>query len=41
MVETYIGEVPIQETDEQRYLGFILSSKGDNMANINHMKKKI
>ena len=40
MVETYIGEVLIEETDEQRYLGFIMSSKGNNMANINHMKRK-
>jgi hypothetical protein len=40
MIETYVGEVPIEETEEQRYLGFILSSKGNNMANINHMIKK-
>ena len=40
LVETHVGQVFIEETEEQRYLGFILSSKGDNMVNINHMKKK-
>ena len=25
---------------EQKYLGFVLSNKGDNMVNINHMKTK-
>ena len=40
LVETYIGKVPIEETEEQRYLGFVLSSTGNNMANINSMKKK-
>ena len=38
--ETYVGQTPIEETEEQRYLGFVLSSKGNNMVNINHMKKK-
>ena len=40
LVDEYIGEIPIEETEEQKYLGFILSSKGDNMANINAIKKK-
>ena len=40
LVDEYIGEIPIGETGEQKYLGFILSSKGDNMANINAIKKK-
>ena len=40
LVQHYGGQIPIGKTDEQRYLGFVLSSKGDNMANINHMKKK-
>ena len=40
LVELYGGQIPIGKTDEQKYLGFVLSSKGDNMANINHMKKK-
>ena len=39
-LESYVGQVPIGKTDEQKYLGFILSSKGDNMANIREMKKK-
>ena len=30
----------IEQTDEQKYLGFMISSKGNNMANINQMKKK-
>ena len=40
LVETYEGEVNVDQTDEQKYLGFILSSKGNNMANINAMKLK-
>ena len=28
------------QTDEQKYLGFVLSSTGDNMANIRATKKK-
>ena len=39
-IESYVGQVPIDKTDEQKYLGFIISSKGDNMANIREMKKK-
>ena len=39
-VETHVGQVAIEETEEQRYLGFVLSSSGNNMVNINHMKKK-
>ena len=40
LVETYCGKIPINKTDEQKYLGFVLSSKGDNMANISQIKKK-
>ena len=40
IVETYEGQVPIEMVSEQKYLGFILSNKGDNMININHMKAK-
>ena len=40
LVETYIGEVPIERTSEYKYLGFMISSFGDNMVNINVMKKK-
>ena len=38
--ENYEGQVLIEQTDEHKYLGFMLSSKGDNMANINYMKRK-
>ena len=39
-VESYVGQVPIGKTNEQKYLGFIISNKGDNMANIREIKKK-
>ena len=39
LIETYDGEVPIEETNEQKYLGFILSNTGNNMKNINDKKK--
>ena len=39
-VEQYGGQMPISRTNEQRYFGFVLSNNGDNMVNINHMKKK-
>ena len=35
-----MGEVPIGETKEQKYPGFVISSEGDNMANIKAIKKK-
>ena len=38
--EEFNGQVPIEKTEEQKYLGFVLSSKGNNLANINHMKNK-
>ena len=40
MVENFIGEVQIGKITEYKYLGFIISAKGDNMANINAIKKK-
>ena len=40
LVESFEGQVPIQKTSQQKYLGFVLSDKGDNMVNINEMKKK-
>jgi hypothetical protein len=40
LVDVYEGQVSIEKTDEQKYLGFVLSNKGNNMANINCMKKK-
>ena len=38
--ETYDGEVEMEKTQKQKYLGFILSTKGDNMDNISEMKNK-
>ena len=40
MVESYSGPVPIDSADEYKYLGFVISSKGDNMANIRQLKNK-
>ena len=38
--EKYIGEVPIEQVQQQKYLGFTLSSRGNNLANIEAMEKK-
>ena len=38
--ETFEGQVQIEQTDQQKYLGFVLSRTGDNMVNINHIRKK-
>ena len=38
--ETYAGLELIQKTEEQKYLGFVLSCRGDNMVNIKAMKIK-
>ena len=38
--ESYIGEMPIGKVSQYKYLGFIISATGDNMENINAMKKK-
>jgi hypothetical protein len=40
LVEQYCGQTGIEETTKQKYLGFVLSNTGDNMANINVLKKK-
>ena len=40
LVEEYLGEVPIGQTKEYKYLGFVISSEGNNMTNINALKKK-
>ena len=40
LVETYDVKVNMEKTEEQKYLGFILSSKGDNMKHITEMKNK-
>ena len=40
LVETYAGQVEIGKCHEQKYLGFILSSSGDNMVNIRSIRNK-
>ena len=40
LVDNYIGEVPIEEVKEQKYLGFVISSIGNNLVNIRSMEKK-
>jgi hypothetical protein len=40
LVETHSGQVKMSKSDEQKYLGFILSSSGDNMANIRMLNNK-
>ena len=40
LIENYGGPIPIEKVKEQKYLGFIISSSGNNMANINELKKK-
>ena len=34
LCEEYCGQVEIDQTNEQKYLGFVISHLGDNMANI-------
>ena len=38
--EKYEGKVEIEKTEKQKYLGFYLSKRGDNMVNIREMEKK-
>ena len=40
LVQIYDGKVEIEQTDEYTYLGFRISSKGDNMVNIRQVKIK-
>ena len=40
LVETYSGQVEIGRSNEQKYLGFILSSSGNNLANIRSLRNK-
>ena len=35
LVETHHGKIDIEKTETHKYLGFVLSSTGDNMININ------
>ena len=39
-MEKYSGQTEIENVTEQKYLGFVLSNTGDNMANIREIKKK-
>ena len=40
IIEIFDGRIPIEQTDKQKYLGYYLSNKGDNMINIKELKKK-
>ena len=40
LIETFDGQVLKEKTTSQKYVGFVLSSTGDNMINIRHMKNK-
>ena len=40
LVETYTGPKEISNCTEQKYLGFVISSTGDNMANIRAIRNK-
>ena len=38
--EKYEGKIAIEEVKEQKYLGFVLNSQGNNLANIQALEKK-
>ena len=40
LIETYSGQIEIEKCEKQNYLGFIISSTGDNMMNIQAIKNK-
>ena len=40
LVVTYEGLVQMEKTKTYKYLGFMISSRGDNLVNINEMKNK-
>jgi hypothetical protein len=40
LVEYYGGKVEIEKAEEYTYLGFVISCKGDNMANIRQVENK-
>ena len=40
LTESFCGLTKIKQTQKQTYLGFVISSSGDNMANIEQMKNK-
>ena len=40
LTETYQGRVDMEQTDQTKYLGLILSNRGSNMPHIREIKKK-
>ena len=40
LIETYEGKKEMEKTDEYKYLGFMISSSGNNMVNIRKLKNK-
>ena len=40
LVEQFCGQTDIEKTSEHKYLGFVLSDIGDNMANTRAIQKK-
>ena len=40
LIESYGGKIDIKKTEVYKYLGFMISCTGDNMANIREMKNK-
>ena len=41
LVETYEGQVSIEQTGQHRYLGFVILNSGNNMVNIRSIKNKV
>ena len=40
LVEKFEGKIKVEEVQQQKYLGFVLSSTGNNLVNIKAMEKK-
>ena len=40
LVEKCTGLTRVEKTENQTYLGFVISDKGNNLANIESIKKK-
>ena len=40
ITDKYVGEVAIDEVNVYKFLGFMISSDGNNMANIKALKNK-
>ena len=39
-LETFLGKVQMGQCDQQKYLGFVISNSGNNMANIRSVRNK-